>query len=123
MTLQLASVVCECGRPAEVGERCRSCYMRGYRRRQGDDKTWFDWVIVERAWAGKPLPRQLTNGERLHLMYFALKRGGYTSKQLGELVHLDAGKATRLAQSIATGEVQVMGRDVSGKPTRAMPAP
>lgn len=129
--------VCACGRSVWCKDKCRPCYSRewreakkaaggrradGYRIPGADD--WYDWAIVERAWVGDPLPRKLTHAERCELAYRAVVTGLIrNSNILRDVLRMPHAAAVKLAESVASGEVRVMGRTPLGAPTQWLPAP
>lgn len=120
-------------RQATIGERCKRCYSRCWRQgrktaglsyRVADSNSeWFDWEVIRRAWNGEVPGRPLTNAERLHLLYLAVQQGGWSADRMGRLAGLEAKTALRLAERIASGEVQVFDRDWQGNPLQALSAP
>lgn len=115
-------------RPAKAAGVCTRCDHLERVERQ----THFDWVQVERAWAGDaPLPRRLTNPERLHLAWWAAKADGWphyplrltrgydamSDTEAGALLRLSRPSALTLIRGVKSGDIRVMGRDWRGMPT------
>lgn len=116
---------CECGQPSKhLDGRCRRCYARAWRKARkvagGPSKApcvaaWFDWEVVERAWAGKPYGRRLTQAEREYLTSLAVQDPDWSVLRLTHLLGIEPGPAEALAQDVISGRVQVPARGVYGE--------
>lgn len=114
-------MTCDCGGPVKRDGKCHPCYMREWRRQRAArnlpvipcDETWFDWEVVNKAWAGSAT-RKRTRAERVYLAGL-LVRSGLGLQIQREILGMQWDAAVKLLSDVREGRIPVPARDWSGQ--------